>query len=208
MTERATFDLPEDGEDRARLLARLLETIENDIVPLTRRGVAAGNKVFGAAVLRKSDLSLVVADTNNETASPLWHGEVQCLKSLFELAERPGTDRLLFLSTHEPCSMCLSAITWAGFDNFFYLFSHADSRDDFAIPHDLRILGEVFGVEDGRYSRRNAYWSCWGIMDEIGHLDEAARGPLAERARRIGRLYGNLSDVYQASKEGSAIPLR
>ena len=207
MAERVTFRLPEESRDRVRLLSRLLETIEIDIVPLTKRGVAAGNKVFGAALLRKTDLSLVLAETNNELANPLWHGEMQCLKSFYELRERSGTDELIFLSTHEPCSLCLSAITWAGFDNFFYLFSHVDSRDGFAIPHDLKILGEVFGLEDGRYNRRNAYWSCWSIMDEIACLDGPERSSLLEWAGRIGRLYEKLSDVYQDSKGTSSIPL-
>lgn len=40
----------------------------------------------------------------------------------------------LFLSTHEPCSRCLSAIIWSGFDNVVCLFSHQHSRDAFAIP--------------------------------------------------------------------------
>ena len=90
--------------------------IEAEIVPLTRRGVAEGNKVFGAAVLRKSDLSLVLAGTNNETANPLWHGEIHTLKLLYEMPRpaRPAPADCLFLSTHEPCSMCLSAITWGG----------------------------------------------------------------------------------------------
>ena len=29
-----------------------------------------------------------------------------------------------FLSSHEPCSLCLSAITFSGFDNFYYLFPY------------------------------------------------------------------------------------
>ena len=73
-----------------RLIDRMLQTIEHDIVPLTRQAVSTGNKVFGAAVLRKSDLSLVIAGTNNETANPLWHGEVHTLKLLYEL---PGSAR-------------------------------------------------------------------------------------------------------------------
>ena len=205
MTEFRSFELP---GDRTHFLSRLLETIEADILPLTTRGVAAGNKVFGAALLRKSDLSLVLADTNNEIANPLWHGEIQCLKSFYELKERPGTEELIFLSTHEPCSLCLSAITWAGFDNFFYFFTHENSRDSFAIPHDLRILGEVFRLEDGQYNRRNAYWSCWSIRDEINSLEDSERRPLIERAARIGKLYGALSGIYQESKGDSAIPLR
>ena len=204
MTKRDTFELP---GDRARLFSRLLETIEFEVVPLTTRGVAAGNKIFGAALLRKSDLSLVLAETNNETANPLWHGEIQCLKSFYELEDRPGTDELIFLSTHEPCSLCLSAITWAGFDNFFYLFSHENSRDSFAIPHDLRILAEVFRLEDGQYNRRNAYWSCWSIRDEVDRLDDPERRRLAEQADRLGKLYEALSETYQKSRSASAIPL-
>ncbi len=204
MTKCDTFELP---GDRARLFSRLLETIEFEVVPLTTRGVAAGNKIFGAALLRKSDLSLVLAETNNETANPLWHGEIQCLKSFYELEDRPGTDELIFLSTHEPCSLCLSAITWAGFDNFFYLFSHEKSRDSFAIPHDLRILAEVFRLEDGQYNRRNAYWSCWSIRDEVDRLDDPERRRLVEQADRLGKLYEALSETYQKSRSASAIPL-
>jgi tRNA(Arg) A34 adenosine deaminase TadA len=100
--------------------------------------VAAGNKVFGAAILRKSDLSLVVAGTNDEIDNPLWHGEVHTLNRFYELPGPHPTRDLVFISTHEPCTMCMSAITWAGFDNFYYFYSHEDSRDSFAIPHDLK----------------------------------------------------------------------
>ncbi len=74
------------------LIDRLLATVEDDIIPLTRQGVEQGNKVFGAAILRKDDLSLVVAGTNNETENPLWHGEVHTIKLLYEMprARRPA----------------------------------------------------------------------------------------------------------------------
>jgi hypothetical protein len=42
----------------ASMASRLLDVIDLDVLPLTERGVAAGNKVFGAAILRKSDLSM------------------------------------------------------------------------------------------------------------------------------------------------------
>lgn len=56
-----------------------------------RNAVKEGNKVFGAAILRMSDLSVVAVGTNAEMESPLWHGEVRP-QSLRRLA------RYLFVS--------------------------------------------------------------------------------------------------------------
>ena len=136
--------------DTADLLARLLDVIEFDLAPLSRKRIVEGDKIFGAAILRKSDLSLVVAETNNETVNPLWHGEIFAIKRFYELprAIRPEAKDCLFLATHEPCSLCLSGITWSGFDNFYYLFSYEDTRDAFDIPHDIRILKAVYAVAD------------------------------------------------------------
>lgn len=191
------------------LLSRLLDVVEHDIAPLTRIGVDRGDKIFGAAVLRKSDRELIVAATNEETQCPLWHGEVVAIREFYGLGEasRPPAEECLFLSTHEPCSLCLSAITWAGFDNFYYLFSYEDSRDAFAIPHDLRILEQVFGCSEGGYRPRNDYWQSHNIAEMI----EATTAPQAAELRRrlasLRRTYDSLSAGYQDSKGGGAIPL-
>jgi len=194
----------------AILIDRLLDVIEGDVLPLTTAGVMRGNKIFGAAILRKSDRSLVLAETNNEIENPLWHGEVHALKRFHELpaAARPDPKDCLFLATHEPCSLCLSAITWAGYDNFYYLFSHADSRDAFAIPHDLRILKEVFGLDPGGYSARNAYWTSYAIPRLVAALPPPDRQRLQARLDALTTEYADLSRHYQESKATNAIPLR
>ncbi|MER8533040.1 nucleoside deaminase [Mesorhizobium sp. M1005] len=191
------------------LIDRLLDVIEHDIVPKTAEGVAHGNKLFGAAILRKDDRSLVLAETNNETENPLWHGEVHCLKRFYEMpkAERVDTKEAIFLSSHEPCSLCLSAITWTGFDNFFYLFSHEDSRDSFDIPHDLKILKEVFTLDPGGYNAENAYWKSFSIRKLVRSLPDPERGRLEARIHTISARYDELSGAYQAGKDENDIPL-
>ncbi len=191
------------------LAARFLEVIEEEIVPKTHAGVAAGNKLFGAAILRKDDLSVVMADVNQETTNPLFHGEISTLNAYYRLPpeSRPATRDCIFLSTHEPCPLCLAAITWAGFDNFTYLFGYEDTRDAFAIPHDLKILHEVFGVPDGGYRRDNAFWRCQSLAELIAEAQEEERAALTARVGALGETYAALSETYQAQKGGADIPL-
>ncbi|GAC1045484.1 deaminase [Rhizobium sp. No.120] len=195
--------------DENLLLNALLAALEDHVLPLTQQGVSRGNKIFGAALLRKDDYSVVLAETNNEMESPLWHGEIHALKRFSEqpAAERPSPKDLIFLSTHEPCPMCLSAITWAGFDNFYSFFTHEDSRDAFSIPHDLKILKEVFGLAPGQYRRQNAFWHSRFIRDMIAVSDETMRSHFEERASAIADKYVSLSALCQQGKHQNAIPL-
>jgi len=160
--------------DPTGLLKALLTTIEEKIIPLTSKGVASGSKLFGAAILSKDGLVTLTVATNNEAVSPLLHGEINCIQQFFAQTSfpalphsssqesekqegdgkeekerrngRPNPRDCIFLATHEPCSLCLSGITWSGFDNFFYLFTYEDSRDLFSIPYDIDVLQEVFRV--------------------------------------------------------------
>ena len=213
----AVSSFADSTQDEAKVMVsdcevvdRLLEVMENDIVPVTREAVEKGNKMFGAAILKKSDLSVVIVGTNNETQNPLWHGEVHAIKLLYELpaSKRPPPEEILFLATHEPCPLCLSAITWAGYDNFYYFFSHEDSRDSFNIGHDLKILKEVFKHDPGGYARNNAYWKAYSIRDLAKTCDKDRQESFSNRIEKLKKTYVEMSDIYQQSKGETEIPLK
>ena len=99
----------------------LISKILDEIIPATKISVANGNKIFGAAILKKTDFSSLVIGTNNEINNPLFHGEISAINSYFKLKlfKKIKPSECIFLSSHEPCSLCLSAITWSGFDNIY-----------------------------------------------------------------------------------------
>lgn len=192
------------------LLHKFSDIFKNNILPLTAKGVDIGNKIFGAAILNKNDYSLIVAETNNETENPIWHGEIHTLKKFYELDSkiRPNEKNCIFLSSHEPCSLCLSAITFSGFNNFYYLFPYESTSNKFNIPHDLNILKEVFKIEDGKYMKENSYWKSYNINTLINELKSNDKNKLTVSFNEIKEKYIDLSKKYQSSKEKSSIPLK
>ena len=192
------------------LLDKFLNVFNNNILPLTLKGVDSGNKIFGAAIIKKDDYSLVVAGSNNETENPLWHGETHTLKKFYEINKetRPDEKNCIFLCSHEPCSLCLSAITFSGFDNFYYLFPYESTLEEFSIPHDLNILKEVFNINDGNYIKNNSYWTSYSINNLINKLTDSKKKKLTESLNIIKNKYFELSNKYQESKEKNSIPLK
>lgn len=203
-------DLARISADKAALIDRLLAVVEHEIVPATRLGVSSGNKIFGGAVLRKSDLSTVVAVTNQESVNPLNHGEIATINAFYDipLGDRPLAAETIFLSTHEPCPLCLGGLTWGGWDNFFYLFSYEDTMDAFGIPHDIRLNEEIWRVKDGEYDHKNRYWCAWHIGELIDACDTSDRSDFSRRTAELASTYEQFSATYQASKgAGAEIPL-
>ena len=62
----------------------LLDIFIDTLIPETEKAVNQGNKIFGAFIIKKSDLSLVIIGTNNEVINPLYHGEISALFNFFK----------------------------------------------------------------------------------------------------------------------------
>jgi tRNA(Arg) A34 adenosine deaminase TadA len=208
-------------KEPAALVEALLRTVEQSIIPLTRHGVSTGSKVFGAAILDRRTLQPFTVATNNERVSPLLHGEINCIQQFFTADFPDPTTRpdpredCVFLATHEPCSLCLSGITWSGFGEFYYLFTYEDSRDLFSIPYDIDILEQVFRVpgheteaqvrERQLYNRDNKFFKARSLADLVATVeDESERSRLAGEVQRVKQLYSALSDTYQEGKKSGA----
>lgn len=190
------------------VLQRLLAVIEDEIIPKTAAEVGAGNKVFGAAILDGRDfdagdtkLPTVLAETNRETLCPLYHGEIWTIKQWSEAIPqegKPAPQDSVFLSTHEPCCLCISAIVWTGFKRVFYLFPYEATRDQ-GIPHDINIMQELWQVP--RYAQCNKFCTSVGILDLIEACpDGDEKTKLRETVARITARYDQLSHQYHSEK--------
>ncbi|PHH62189.1 hypothetical protein CDD81_7383 [Ophiocordyceps australis] len=185
------------------LVFALLAAIEESILPITRKAVLSGNPVFGAAVISRKDLAVLTAANNNATLSPILHGEVNCIERFFtetfpDAATRPQPGRdAIFLATHEPCSLCLSALAWSGFDEFYYLFTYEENRRVFGFPgRDVGIIRDVFHLGDktvsdeNMYSRENAFFKGRALADMVNGIeDEEQREKARGEMERIKGLY-------------------
>lgn len=170
------------------MAGRCLEVAEKEILPLTERAVAQGHNIFGAAVLLRKDLSLVAVGTNLRGLNPARHGEMVTIENFFTLGERPLPEETVFFSTHEPCSMCLSALAWCGFPEVLYLFGYEETRDDFAMAGDLDILAEIFSTTVP--NRENRYFRMQSLQDAVAGFENP--GPWFERIEALREAYRSL----------------
>lgn len=212
-TESASLIMPATCPAE-ELVSQLLTITETSIVPLTRSQVTSGNKLFGAAILSTSTLEPVTIATNNESASPLLHGEINCIQTFYASPKegRPETKDCIFFATHEPCSLCLSGITWSGFNELYYLFTYEDSRDLFGIPYDIDILQSVYQVPSPEdtpktlaarplYNRVNKFFTARSVAELAESLEDGVRrNHWLQEITRVKALYNELSDTYQRGR--------
>ncbi|KAI1100414.1 cytidine deaminase-like protein [Jackrogersella minutella] len=190
------------SDNPAALLSSFLAVTEKEIYQLLKQSVSEGNLPFAAAIFAKQDLEPLQVSVNKVKDSPLLHGETNCIREFFALpkATRPAPDRCVFFATHEPCSLCLSGISWTGFPLIYYLFTYEDTRDMLGIGGDIDILEEVFRVpapcdsQDSLiarplYNKSNRFFTAKSVSELLAEIkDPVERAKWEEEVKRVRSL--------------------
>ena len=69
---------------------------------------------FGAVMVRPETGEVMARGVNDSGADPILHGEIACMQDYVRRHGNRGWEALALYTTGEPCSMCMSAMVWAG----------------------------------------------------------------------------------------------
>jgi tRNA(adenine34) deaminase len=69
---------------------------------------------FGAVIVRADTGEVLARGVNNSRENPILHGEIACMNDYVRLNGNKGWGQAVLYTTGEPCSMCMSALAWAG----------------------------------------------------------------------------------------------
>lgn len=73
------------------------------------------------------------------------------------------------------------------------------------MPLDLKILQDVFHVQDGAYANPNPFWTSYYIQDLVKSLPEDKRAAAQEQIERIKARYDKACATEQV--KSATIPL-
>jgi len=69
---------------------------------------------FGAVITRAATGEVMAKGVNNAGSNPTLHGEIAAMNDYVAHHGNKGWDALVLYTTGESCSMCMSALVWAG----------------------------------------------------------------------------------------------
>jgi tRNA(Arg) A34 adenosine deaminase TadA len=78
---------------------------------------------FGAVIVNIETGMIVAKGVNQSSKNPTLHGEIVCMNNYIEKYGNKNWRKLVLYTTGEPCSMCMSALIWAGIRGVVYASS-------------------------------------------------------------------------------------
>lgn len=166
----------------------IIKAIKEKLLPLTEKKAAEGNHLFGGIVLDRQSCRVITAGSNNRQENPIYHGEIDTIQHFFADRNHPDPASCLFVASHDPCPMCISAISWAGFHEIWVLFGYDDVKRKFGMPVDLTMYHELFASEGA--SDENSFFRKYYLKKEAAKQENAAEllKEIAEIEARYDRI--------------------
>ena len=86
-------------------------------IELANLAVSNGAQPYGALIADPATDTILAEGCNSATEHPIWHGEMAAIQNLSSTGVNvyAVAPDLELYTTAEPCSMCMSAISWSGF---------------------------------------------------------------------------------------------
>lgn len=109
---------------------KLLDIVEQFVLPLSCQGVVYGSPPHGAAIVHSESLALVVAASSEEHANPLHVPECLAIGGALEPQSSPASPPLaecLLLTTHSLSSLAREAVAASGIRTVYVLFPETPS---------------------------------------------------------------------------------
>ena len=84
---------------------------------------------FGAVIVRPETGEVMARGVNDSSTNPILHGEIACLNDYVHRHGNKDWAPMVLYTTAEPCSMCMSALVWAGIGGVVFASSIEGLRD-------------------------------------------------------------------------------
>lgn len=166
----------------------ILDAIREELLPLTEKMVARGNHVFGGLVLDKNSLRVITAGSNDRIENPIYHGEIDTIRRFFADVNHPDPAECIFVASHDPCPMCISAISWAGFREIWVLFGYKEVKDKYDMPVDLTMYKELFRAPGA--TDENLFYHKYYLKEEAEKQEDARE--LLKEIEELEAIYDKL----------------
>lgn len=78
---------------------------------------------FGAVIVDANTSKILAKGVNAASSNPTLHGEISCMNNYVKQHGNRNWPSLIIYTTGEPCSMCMTALVWAGIGGVVYASS-------------------------------------------------------------------------------------
>ncbi|MBP5688261.1 MAG: nucleoside deaminase [Muribaculaceae bacterium] len=127
-----------------------------------------GGGPFGAVIVKDGEVVATGCNRVTATNDPTAHAEINAIREACNKLENFKLDDCVIYSSCEPCSMCLSAIYWAGISKVYYANTKLEAT---AIDFDDNFIYEEIGK---RYEHRSIPFIHVVDKNAIDHFEKWA----------------------------------